>query len=155
MAIDYTSPEGKVRLNIGDVTEPYMLPDDLILALLLKYEGQPENFAVYYATVDSLLILKGRFAMTAARRREREGGVEIEEYSAEKYQYISDLLDYWKDNPPDGIIGDNFAPFIFGGVSKKEYDRVKNDPDSVGVSGLTDFQKYDVGLVVTPDWRIL
>jgi hypothetical protein len=149
MSIDFTSPEGKVRLNIGDVNIPYMLQDSLISAFLSKYQDQPEYMAVYNATIDSLLVLKGQFALTAARRREREGSVEIEEYSAEKYKAISDLLDYWKENPPEGILPSNFAGFIFGGVSKAERKRVDRNPDSFGP-----FEGFEKELPVIPDWRL-
>lgn len=149
MSIDYTSPEGKVRLNIGDVTIPYLISDELISALLSKYSESSDIVAVYNTTIDALTILKGRFALTAARRREREGGVEIEEYSSEKYQAICDLLDYWKENPPEGILASSFAGFIFGGVNRKEVGRVEDDP--LSISGFTEWENK---APVIPDWRL-
>lgn len=128
---DITTNLGRVRYNIGDATEPYELDDTVINFLLGKYSSKSDEVAIWNATVDALTILKGRYAHEAARRRESEGSVTVEEYSQEKYEAINDLLDYWKKNPPTDPQGKGKGLFIFGGVSKEEMDRVEDDPDSV------------------------
>lgn len=129
MPADFTTENGKVRFNIGDITEPYVLDDVVIDALLDKYADQSEAYRVWAATVDALYILKGISAKNSERRREREGSVEVEVYSNLTYDAISDLLEYWKDNPPK-VAEYGYDLHIFGGVSKEEKQRVKNDPDS-------------------------
>ena len=130
MAADFTKDNGKVRYNIGDIEEPYILSDVVIDGLLAKYADESPEYRVWAATVDALFILKGIAAKNSERRREREGSVEVEVYSNLTYDAICDLLDYYKKNPPK--LGDTYGYdlHIFGGVSKKEVARVKNDPDS-------------------------
>lgn len=129
MPADFTTENGKVRYNIGDIEEPYILADVIIDGLLDKYSGESETFRIWKATIDALFILKGIAAKNSERRREREGGVEVEVYSNLTYDAISDLLDYYKSNPPKP---DEYGYdlHIFGGVSKEEKARVKGDPDS-------------------------
>lgn len=129
MPADFTTENGKVRYNIGDIEEPYFISDDVIDALLDKYSEEAPEYRIWAATVDVLYIMKGFAARNSERRREREGGVEVEVYSNLTYDAISDLLEYWKKNRP-GITGYGYDLHIFGGVSKKEVARVKNDPDS-------------------------
>lgn len=129
MAADFTTENGQVRYNIGDIEEPYILSDVVIDGILSKYTDKSETYRIWAATIDALYIMKGIAAKNSERRREREGSVEVEVYSNLTYDAISDLLDYYKDNPPsDDTTG--YDLHIFGGVSKKEIDRVKNDPDS-------------------------
>ena len=129
MPSDFTTENGKVRFNIGDIEEPYFISDDVIDALLDKYSEEAPEYRIWAATVDVLYIMKGFAARNSERRREREGGVEVEVYSNLTYDAISDLLEYWKKNRP-GITDYGYDLHIFGGVSKKEVARVKNDPDS-------------------------
>ncbi|QDP66588.1 MAG: hypothetical protein Tp1111DCM1126091_94 [Prokaryotic dsDNA virus sp.] len=129
MPADFTTENGKVRFNIGDIEEPYILSDVVIDGLLAKYTEESEEYRIWKATIDALYILKGIAAKNSERRREREGSVEVEVYSNLTYDSISDLLDYYKSNPPmPAAYG--YDLHIFGGVSKDEKSRVKNDPDS-------------------------
>jgi len=130
MPADYTSDNGKVRYNIGDITEPYVLSDIIIDSLLSKYVERTEPVRIWNATVDALYILKGIAAKNSERRREREGGVEVEVYSNVTYDAISDLLDYYKNNPPKEDEGYGYDLHIFGGVSRTEKARVKYNCDS-------------------------
>lgn len=129
MPADFSTENGKVRYNIGDIEEPYILSDVVIDGLLAKYTEDSEEYRIWAATVDALYILKGIAAKNSERRREREGSVEVEVYSNLTYDSISDLLDYYKANPPmpDAY---GYDLHIFGGVSKDEKNRVKNDLDS-------------------------
>lgn len=128
MPADITTENGKVRFNIGDTVEPYILEDVVIDTLLAKYPDDTEAVRIWKATIDALIIMKGRAAQLSERRREREGSVEVEVYSNLTYDSISDLLEYWKDNPP--VIPKGYDLHIFGGVSKEEVQRVECDPDS-------------------------
>lgn len=130
MPADFTTDNGKVRYNIGDIEEPYILSDVVIDGLLAKYADESPEYRIWAATVDALFILKGIAAKNSERRREREGGVEVEVYSNLTYDAISELLDYYKSNPPKPGESYGYDLHIFGGVSKKEVARVKNDPDS-------------------------
>lgn len=132
MAADYSTENGKVRYNIGDVTDPYLIDDVVIDTLLAAYPDDTAAVRIWRVTVQCLLILKARMVREGDRRREREGGVEIEVYQTKGYQNICDLLDYWERNPPDSLKDISYAGFFFGGVSKEERARVENDPDSIG-----------------------
>ena len=129
MPADFTTDNGKVRFNIGDIEEPYVLSDVIIDSILAKYTEESEDYRIWKSTIDALYILKGIAAKNSERRREREGSVEVEVYSNLTYDAISDLLDYWKNNPPK-VAEYGYDLHIFGGVSKKEKSRVKNDIDS-------------------------
>jgi len=130
MPADFTTENGKVRFNIGDIEEPYILSDVVIDGLLAKYTEESEEYRIWAATVDALYILKGIAAKNSERRREREGSVEVEVYSNLTYDAIKDLLDYYKSNPPKPSDTYGYDLHIFGGVSKEEKSRVKNDNDS-------------------------
>jgi len=129
MPADFTTDNGKVRYNIGDIEESYILPDVVIDGLLAKYSDESPEYRIWAATVDALFILKGIAAKNSERRREREGGVEVEVYSNPTYDAIKDLLEYYKANPPKTPTY-GYDLHIFGGVSKEEKQRVKGDPDS-------------------------
>lgn len=130
MPADISTENGKVRYNIGDIVEPYILDDTVIDALLSMYPDVTEDVRVWNATVDALRILMARYAGEADRRREREGSVEIEVYHSNNYGYYKDLLDYYLNNPPAGDKDYGYNLHIFGGVSKSEKRRVCSDPDS-------------------------
>lgn len=129
MAADYSTDNGKVRFNVGDIEEPYILDDVVIDGILSKYTEETQDYRIWKATIDVLYILKGITAKNSERRREREGGVEVEVYSNLTYTAISDLLEYYKANPPM-VAAYGYDLHIFGGVSKKEKSRVKNNIDS-------------------------
>jgi len=155
MPADYSTEIGKVRYNIGDIVEPYTLEDNVIDSLLTKYTEQSEQYRIWAATVDALLILKGILAKRSERRREREGGTEVEVYANLTYESIKDLYEYYKNNPPaDENYG--YDLHIFGGVSKEEKNRVANDPDSARpfpkVGGTyEEYEDYDT--YVPWEWR--
>ena len=131
MPIDITTELGRVRYNIGDVVEPYRISDDTINALLLLYPS-PEYSSdrrVWKTTLDCLYLLRAQYANESSRRREREGSVEIEVYHNTNFGWINDLIDWFKDNPPDDEPR-GYDLHIFGGVSKKEKRRVVDDCDS-------------------------
>ena len=130
MPADFTTENGQVRYNIGDIEEPYTLSDVIIDGLLDKYLDKSQAYRIWSATIDALYILKGIAAKNSERRREREGNVEVEVYSNLTYDAISDLLDYYQDNPPAPDEGYGYDLHIFGGVSKREKARVKHNPDS-------------------------
>lgn len=130
MPADFTTENGQVRYNIGDIEEPYMLSDVVIDGLLDKYLDKSQVYRIWSATIDALYILKGIAAKNSERRREREGNVEVEVYSNLTYDAISDLLDYYIDNPPSPDEGYGYDLHIFGGVSKREKARVESNPDS-------------------------
>lgn len=148
MPADITTENGKVRYNIGDTIEPYLLDDVVIDTLLAQYPDDTSEVRVWKATKDALRILKGRYANEASRRREREGSVEIEVYQNLNYGHICDLLDWYENNPPATIAGYNLH--IFGGVSKKEKARVCNDPDSVLPPAFIGQYSRDDGEQYTP-----
>lgn len=134
MPADITTENGKVRYNIGDIVEPYILDDTVIDALLSKYPDETETVRVWKATIDALRILMGRFAIESARRREREGSVEVEVYNTNQYGYYKDLLDFYLKNPPADYKDYGYNLHIFGGVSKEEKCRVYDDPDSARIT---------------------
>lgn len=84
----------KVRFNIGDLGG-LDVSDDVIQFVLGQYEDLDEQTIIRKATVDVLRHLVGKFASTATRRREREGGVEVENYGNEKWKTYKDLYDLW------------------------------------------------------------
>lgn len=151
---DITTNLGRVRFNTGDATMPYELDDTVINFLLNQYNTKADPVAIWSATVDALTILKGRYAHEAARRRESEGGVTVEEYSQEKYEAINNLLDHWKKNPPVDPNNTGEGLFIFGGVSQKETRRVEDDPDSVLPGIKVDENDDDTIDQLDPRYRI-
>lgn len=128
---DLSTDNGKVRLNIGDVTLPYLVDDDIINAYLAMYPAPTysEGIRIYNATIGTLRYLKANFAQTAARMREREGGVEVEVYGNEKYDAICDLLNWFENNPPSQL-GIPVAMPIIGGTTKSERDTVECDSET-------------------------
>lgn len=128
MPVDITTEVGQVRYNIGDVFEPYMLEDNVIEFVLDRYPEDSSDIRVWKATIDCLRLLKSRFSMEGERRREREGGVEVELYTTKVLNNICDLILWFELNPPSSVKR-GYDLHIFGGTSKKEINRVRNDPD--------------------------
>lgn len=151
MPADITTENGKVRYNIGDIVEPYILDDTVIDALLSQYPDESSTVRVWKATIDALRILMGRFAATSARRREREGSVEVEVYNTNQYGYYKDLLDYYLGNPPEDYTDYGYNLHIFGGVSKTEKARVCNDPDSSRINISPDYTSEGDSLYTPED----
>lgn len=116
IVLDVTEEEVLLRYSIGDVEVPYELPSPLLILALEKHPEATQTIRVWKASIQCLKWLKAKFATQASRRREREGGREVEEYRAEKYKAISDLLKWTEENPPneDGTTG--WALPVFGGT---------------------------------------
>lgn len=120
---------GEVRYLIGDVSEPYLLDGTAVQSRLLRYPTLTRDNRVYFSALDCLKYLLSKLALTgSSRRREREGGVEIEEYGGDKYKALRSLYDDLVKNPPSGV--SSIPNIHFGGVSKAEVERVRCDPDS-------------------------
>lgn len=99
----------KVRFNIGDL-DGVDVSDEVILFALNQYEDLDEAIQIRKATVDVLRHLVGKFASTATRRREREGGVEVEDYRNEKFDAYQKLYDLWTKDP-------TFNPYVGAGMA--------------------------------------
>jgi hypothetical protein len=132
---DFTTELGKVRYYSGDRTlnenGQYIIPDAVILEILDMYADKPSSWRVYYATLDTLLMMKTTFAPYAARSREREGSVEVELYGNERYQNICDLYD-WFRKKPDIIVKDAVqGSIIIGGVRIDKYCDVLTDANGL------------------------
>lgn len=126
---DIYTEEGEVRYLIGDTSEPYLLDSNAIQSRLLRYPTVARDQRIYFSSLDSLRFLLSKLALTgSSRRREREGGVEIEEYGGDKYKALKSLYDDLVKNPPAGV--SSIPSIHFGGVSKAEIERVRCDPDS-------------------------
>ena len=135
---DFYSDVGSVRINLGDFDEPFRLPDDVIIIKLQEYASQSEATRIWNASVDCLKILLNKFALNASRLREREGGVEIEEYRNEIYQALKERYKELINNPPAEL---ETTLMIFGGTSCKESNRVKNNSDNIRTSfGVDSFR---------------
>lgn len=156
MPADYSTENGKVRYNIGDITEPYLIADVVIDAILTKYVAETEEVRIYKTTVECLYILKGMFATEADRKREKEGNVELDYYYTKRYERLLDLLEDWENNPPVEEAGQAYAGLFFGGVSKTEKARVENDTDSVlpGAKITTFDDKISIATQLADWWRI-
>lgn len=128
---DLTSENGKVRLNIGDIESPYLVPNEVIAAYLAQYPDPTftSGIRVYKATIGTLRYLKGKYAQSAARMREREGGVEVEIYGKEKYTAICDLLEWFINNPPEELAIPRAMPII-GGTTNSERDLIEGDAET-------------------------
>lgn len=124
--IDVTEESWLVRFSIGDAEVPYELPDIMILHALGMFESDTQVNRVYKASIQCLKWIKAKFAVQGSRRREREGGREVEEYRAEKYKTITDLLDWLEENPPSGSGGSGFALPVFGGTTVAQYNELAN-----------------------------
>lgn len=124
--IDVTDESWLVRFSIGDAEVPYELPDIMVLHALDKYPDDTQTLRVWKSSIVCLKWLKAKFAVQGSRRREREGGREVEEYRAEKYKTITDLLDWLEENPlnADGTTG--FALPVFGGTMVSQVTEFEN-----------------------------
>lgn len=125
----------EVRLNIGDTSSPYVLSDTIVGNKIDAYAQPPYTSpqAVYFATLDCLVLLKANsISSSSSLSRTKVGDVEVENETGQdsSYRLYCDLYEFWLRNPPKGVSGK--ASFSFGGVSKEEVDRVRQDSDSIG-----------------------
>jgi hypothetical protein len=126
--IDTTDESWLVRFSIGDVDVPYELPDIMVLHSLDMFSSDTQTTRVYKSSIQCLKWIKSKFAVQGSRRREREGGREVEEYRQEKYKAVSDLLDWLEENPPSESGASGFVLPVFGGTMKSYVDDLKCDP---------------------------
>ena len=130
MPTDFSTNLGRVRLTIGDFTEPYYLPDEVIEVTLQTHASEEiQAILIWKASLDSLRALIAEASQEASRRREREGGVEIEDYRNERYEALQDLYDYLVAHPPVGSADSEITCFVIGGTSRKESRRIRQDSD--------------------------
>ena len=132
---DFTTELGKVRYYSGDreLNEEgdYIVPDYAIQDTLDIWASKTPLRRVYYATLDTLLLMSAAMAPYAARSREREGSVEVELYGQERQQAILDLYDFY-DKKPNVIIKDAVvAPIIIGGVRLDKFCNVIADSNGL------------------------
>ena len=130
MAIDFYSEIGKVRLLTGDFQEPVYLIDDILAMKLQEYNSESNpKVKIWKVALDCLQIMIAEAGANASRVREREGGVEIEEYRFERYKALKDRYKDLLDDPPDGAFTDA-TTIVIGGVSITESNRVRSNADS-------------------------
>ena len=122
MLIDVSEEHTLVRFTIGDFEEPFEIPSSMVdYSISLQDSTATTNYRVWKASLQCLYWMKAKYAAQGSRRREREGGREVEEYRQEKFKSISALID-WLENNPD-VSGNGFALPVFTGT---ETDRVYN-----------------------------
>lgn len=137
-----------VRLNLGDIDEPYKITDDLITKVFESLDdGYSSEEKIYYSTIHLLDYLIAKTTHIATYRREREGGVAVSARLGDILDNYTKLRDWYKSNPPSTLpFQGGFAGFIFGGTSQSDYRSIKYDSDSRGVSDILDFLKTDLEL---------
>jgi hypothetical protein len=126
--IDATDESWLVRFTIGDVEVPYELPDIMVLHSLDMFPSDTQVNRIYKSSIQCLKWIKAKFAVQGSRRREREGGREVEDYRQEKYKAISDLLDWLEENPPSETGGSGFVLPVFGGTMVSMQRDLKCNP---------------------------
>lgn len=146
MSVDFYSPVGKVRLTIGDFTEPFDLPDAVIIIYLEENRGTgSDEFVIYQASLSCLQAMIADASNNASRLREREGGIESEEYRKERYEALKERYDYLVANPPSGAVEEaegGLGSVLIGGVSCKERNRIRSNPDNIRTpTGVEWFEK--------------
>ena len=145
MSIDFYSPVGKVRVTIGDIEDPFDLPDEIIIIYLEENKGSgTDAFVIYQASLSCLQAMIAQASNNASRLREREGGAESEEYRKERYEALKERYNWLVSNPPDGAIDQDggLGSVIIGGVSCKERNRIRSNSDNIRTSaGVGWFEK--------------
>ena len=111
--LDMSNPINRVRVAIGDATEPYYISDD-VLAYMLEEQGCDER----QTAVKAVTYLVSYFT----RMMDQEvGDVRVK---------FSQLLNNYKDlltvMTTDSNYGACFSLHTFGGTDKAESERVKN-----------------------------
>ena len=125
MLIDVSEEHTLVRFTIGDFEEPFEIPSSMVnYALSVQSQTATKNFRVWKASLQCLQWMKAKYAAQGSRRREREGGREVEEYRAEKFKTITALIE-WLENNPD--ISGGFALPIFTGTETDRVCNLEND----------------------------
>ncbi len=130
MLIDVSEENTLVRFTIGDFEEPFEISSSMIdYAISQQSPTATKNFRVWKASLQCLYWMKAKYAAQGSRRREREGGREVEEYRAEKFKTITALID-WLENNPD-VSGNSFALPIFTGTETEKVKALENNCDFV------------------------
>lgn len=141
--LDLTSEVSLVRIEIGDVVAPFEVTNEVIQLKLNQYSSSSQVIRIWKASIDCLRILKAKYAALGSRRREREGGVEIEDYGRERFMSVSDLLDWLLQNPPESAEIGGVLPY-FGGTVKSDNDRWDTSINHVDIlNSPTWFDKED------------
>jgi hypothetical protein len=110
----------QLRVLIGDISEPYILDDDILQYYLDKNGGD-----VSLTAKEIMPIILVNLSTTSVR--EREGQVEI--FGSERVKNYLDTLEHL--NSAGSSLTKNYAPPTIGGVRKSEVERVRKDPESV------------------------
>lgn len=125
--LDLSEETTLVRLTIGDFEEPYILRDSVINFRLSKYPSSTSGARVWLASLDCLSYMKALFARNGGRKREREGGIEIEQYGKEMFQSICSLYDWLIQNPPST---NGFGTLhYFGGIDRNTAKEIEDDDE--------------------------
>lgn len=126
---------------IGDL-DGNLVSDRLIQLTLSLHTTKDTPVKEYLAAQDSLIYAIKEQSQTGARRREKEGNVEIEVYGAEQTKSLERALNLLKENPPTGIPKNRI---IFGGVSIEEYNRVLANTDRLASEASIGWFDRDIG----------
>ena len=124
MLNDFSEAKTLVRYTIGDIEEPFEIDDAYIDYVVSKQdEDKGVEFVVWKSSIQCLQIIKAKYALQAARRRERQGGREVEENRKEKYEAVCDLLT-WLENSPEvaGISTSSALPIFLGTTVERKQD---------------------------------
>lgn len=117
MALDpANSAVDRVRINTGDVDQPYII-DSAIIQYFLDDNGGDE----YIATIKTLEAI---LAMFAKYTHEEVGDEEV--WGQEAYENYRKLLQDYKNNPS---YKSNFNPYA-GGISKSDVKANRNNSDA-------------------------
>lgn len=128
MPTDFSEAATLVRYTIGDIEEPYEIDEAYVAYIVSKQDTTKSlDYVVWKASIECLRRIKAKYALQASRRRERQGGREVEEYRKEKYQTVSELLS-WLENSPEvaGMTGVSALP-IFLGTTTERKEALEND----------------------------
>jgi len=110
----------QLRVLIGDISEPYILDDDILQHYLDKNGGN-----ISLAAKEIMPIILVNLSTTSVR--EREGQVEV--FGSERVKNYLDTLEHL--NSAGSSLTKNYASPTIGGVRKSEVERVRKDPESV------------------------
>ena len=130
MIIDVSEEHTLVRFTIGDFEEPFEIPSSMVdYAISLQSSTATTNSRVWKASLQCLYWMKAKYAAQGSRRREREGGREVEEYRAEKFKTITAMIDWLENNP--NVSGNGFALPIFTGTETDKICDLENNSNFV------------------------
>ena len=147
MLIDVSEEHTLVRFTIGDFEEPYEIPNPMVDFFISQQDQtKSQQFIVWKASIECLRKLKAKYAVQGSRRREREGGREVEEYRREKLKSISELLDWLENNPEVAGLSTASALPIFTGTTVEQKLDLENDGDFVKPNVKVGWFNEDINL---------